>query len=64
MMNFRYGYGASMKGYFVLDLPGPTPSDMRQLPFRRVDRPLFPLDENLTEPEIKVTLSMPTDFVR
>jgi microcystin degradation protein MlrC len=57
MMNFRYGYRDSMKGYFVLDLPGPTPSDMRQLPFRRVGRPLFPLDEELTEPAIGVTLS-------
>jgi hypothetical protein len=46
-----------MKGYFVLDLPGPTPPDMRHLSFRRVDRPLFPLDEELTKPEIKVTLS-------
>ena len=44
MMNFRFGYRDVMKGYFVLDLPGPTPPDMRLLPFQRVNRPVFPLD--------------------
>jgi microcystin degradation protein MlrC len=57
MMNFRYGYRDYMKAHFVLDLPGPTPSDMRQLPFRRINRPIFPLDEALAEPQINVTLS-------
>ena len=32
MMNFRFGYGDVMKGFFVLDLPGPTPPDMRSCP--------------------------------
>ncbi len=45
MMNFRVGYGDMMKGFFVLDCPGPTPPDMRPLPFRRVRRPIYPLDE-------------------
>jgi microcystin degradation protein MlrC len=57
MMNFRYGYGESMKGYFVLNLPGPTPQEMRQLPFRRINRPIYPLDEELTDFEISLTLS-------
>jgi microcystin degradation protein MlrC len=57
MMNFRYGYRDVMKGYFVLDLPGPTPQDMRALPFRRITRPIFPLDEDISEPEIRVTTS-------
>jgi microcystin degradation protein MlrC len=50
MMNFRFGYGDIMKGFFVLDLPGPTPPDMRQLPFRRLSRPIFPLDRDLAVP--------------
>jgi microcystin degradation protein MlrC len=44
MMNFRIAYGSIMKAYFVLNLPGPTTLDMRTLPFRRVRRPIYPLD--------------------
>ena len=54
MMNFRIGYRDVMKGFFVLDLPGPTPPDMRMLPFHRVSRPLFPLDPDLTDPQIRL----------
>lgn len=50
MMNFRYGYGEFAKGHFVLDLPGPTPPDMRMLPFRRAPRPIFPLDTFAGDP--------------
>ncbi len=50
MMNFRVGYGDMMKGFVVLDLPGPTPPDMRSLPFRRVRRPIFPLDRHTDFP--------------
>jgi len=57
MMNFRFGYHDIMKGYFVLDLPGPTPADMRALPFQRVNRPLFPLDENLQHPKVQISTS-------
>jgi microcystin degradation protein MlrC len=57
MMNFRFGYRDVMKGFFVLNLPGPTPPDMRMLPFRRAPRPLFPLDENLETPEIQISRS-------
>jgi microcystin degradation protein MlrC len=51
MMNFRFGYAGVMRGHFVLDLPGPTPPDMRLLPFERVSRPIFPLDRELADPE-------------
>src|SRR5262249_1485290 len=57
MMNFRFGYGSVMKGFFVLDLPGPTPPDMRLLPFSRITRPVFPLDRDLTEPAIVLSTS-------
>jgi len=56
MMNYRRAYGAVMKAAFVLDLPGPTPADLRGLPFRRVTRPIFPLDD-LAEPDLRVTHS-------
>jgi microcystin degradation protein MlrC len=57
MMNFRFGYADVMKGYLVLDLPGPTPPDMRSLPFARVGRPIFPLDRELEQPAVAVTTS-------
>ncbi len=44
MMNFRRAYGSVMKAAFVLDVPGPTPPDMRTLPFQRARRPWYALD--------------------
>jgi microcystin degradation protein MlrC len=57
MMNFRFGYGDVMKAFFVLDLPGPTPPDMRQLPFQRLRRPIFPLDYELEDPGLQMATS-------
>jgi microcystin degradation protein MlrC len=45
MMNYRKAYGSIMHAAFVLDAPGPTPPDMRVLPFVRARRPWFPLDD-------------------
>jgi microcystin degradation protein MlrC len=59
MMNFRFGYGEVMKASYVLDLPGPTPPDMRQLPFGRITRPIFPLDRELAEPALALSSSQP-----
>ncbi len=55
MMNFRIAYRDIMKGFFVLNVPGPTPPDMRMLQFQRVNRPLFPLDSDFDEPGIILT---------
>jgi microcystin degradation protein MlrC len=49
MMNYRKAYGTVMRGSFVLDAPGVTPADMRELPFVRARRPWFPLD-SVAEP--------------
>lgn len=59
MMNFRMGYRDMMKGYFVLQIPGPTPADMRSLPFRRIRRPIFPFDDFETTPDFAVARSRP-----
>jgi microcystin degradation protein MlrC len=45
MMNFRRTYGHVMRAAYVLDAPGPTPADMRDLPFERARRPWFPMDD-------------------
>lgn len=54
MMNFRVGYGPIMKAFFVVAVPGPTPADMGRLPFRRIGRPVYPLDPmpETVEPEM------------
>ena len=57
MMNFRFAYRDVMKGFFLLDLPGSTPPDMRMLNFKRVRHPLFPLDEEFDDPAIQVSKS-------
>jgi microcystin degradation protein MlrC len=57
MMNFRFGYGKLMKGHFVLDLPGPTPPDMRTLTFTRLTRPIFPLERELDKPDLTISTS-------
>lgn len=56
MMNFRVGYGGIMKAFFVVAVPGPTPADMLMLPFRRIRRPVYPLDAmpETVEPEMTV----------
>ena len=56
MMNFRVGYGDIMKAFLVVAVPGPTPADMGMLPFRRIRRPVYPLDAmpETIEPEITV----------
>jgi microcystin degradation protein MlrC len=53
MMNFRRAYASVMKDAFVLDVAGPTPPDMRTLPFRRARRPWFPVDAT-TPPDFMV----------
>ena len=58
MMNFRFGYRDIMKAYFVLDLPGPTPADMRALPFGRIRRPAFPFDRGCKEPRLELATSV------
>jgi len=58
MMNFRFGYREVMKGFFVLNLAGPTPPDMRMLPFKRVQRPVFPLDSDV-DAAVRVAISRP-----
>jgi microcystin degradation protein MlrC len=57
MMNFRRGYAGVMKAYFVVALPGPTPIDYRALPYQRVQRPIYPLDDLPDPPRMSVTRS-------
>lgn len=59
MMNFRIGYRDVMKDCFVLDLPGPTPPDMRMLPFRRIPRDTYPFDEERRTPMVELSRSLP-----
>ena len=42
---FRPVYGPFAKAVVELDTPGPCNTDVSQLPFRRMTRPVFPLDD-------------------
>jgi microcystin degradation protein MlrC len=46
-MNYRVGYAGRHGAVYVLDTPGPTPASLRQVKFRRLQRPFFPQDEHI-----------------
>jgi len=48
-MNYRMAYDDFAKAAFVLDTPGPTPPTMKQVDFKKVKRPYFPLDEDIPD---------------
>lgn len=56
-MNYRYAYRDLMKAEFIVDTPGPTPAHVRNLNFERMQRPFFPLDEEIPDLEIPVVVS-------
>jgi microcystin degradation protein MlrC len=43
--HFRQSFGPIAARIIVANTPGPTAPDMRRIPFTRVTRPLYPLDE-------------------
>jgi microcystin degradation protein MlrC len=43
-MNYQQAY-TDAAAMYVLDTPGPTTPNLAALPWRRVERPLFPLDD-------------------
>jgi microcystin degradation protein MlrC len=42
--HFRQSFGPVAARILAANTPGPTAPDMRRIPFRRVTRPLYPLD--------------------
>ena len=53
-MNFRIAYEGLHAQVFVLDTPGPTPATMRSVAFKNLQRPYFPLDDEI--PGLQPTL--------
>jgi microcystin degradation protein MlrC len=47
---FRAIYGRYAAGIFEIDTPGPTDSELTRLPFRKIPRPLWPFDPEVTSP--------------
>jgi microcystin degradation protein MlrC len=47
---FRAAYEPIAKAIFLVDTPGVSTSNLRKLPFRRVPRPIYPLDLNTPSP--------------
>ncbi|MEX2261298.1 MAG: M81 family metallopeptidase [Bryobacteraceae bacterium] len=48
---FRAAYEPIAKAIFVVDTPGVSTANLRTLPFRRVPRPIYPLDPETPRPE-------------
>lgn len=46
-MNYHFAYDGLAKAHYVVDLPGPVPASTRVLPYKRMQRPFFPLDEDI-----------------
>jgi microcystin degradation protein MlrC len=47
---FRAIYGPFAAGIFEIDTLGPTDSELTRLPFRKIQRPLWPFDPDLSAP--------------
>lgn len=47
-MNYRMVY-PDAPAVIVIDSPGPTPASVRSLPFERMQRPFFPLDDEIAD---------------
>ncbi len=48
---FRAAYAPIAKAMFVVDTPGVSTANLRTLPFRRVPRPIYPLDRDIARPD-------------
>ena len=48
---FRAAYEPIAKGIFLVDTPGVSTANFARLPFKRVPRPIYPLDVNTPAPE-------------
>lgn len=56
-MNYNFAYRDVAKAAFVVDTPGPTPPTLRHMPFKRLARPFFPVDEDIPGLQPKILKS-------
>ncbi len=54
-MNYQMAYGEIAAAAFILDTPGPTPATLKNVTFKRLQRPYFPADDDL--PGLQPTVS-------
>jgi microcystin degradation protein MlrC len=47
---FRAAYEPIAKAVFLVDTPGVSTAKLQSLPFRRVPRPIYPLDKSMRLP--------------
>jgi microcystin degradation protein MlrC len=48
---FRAAYGPIARAMFVVDTPGVSTANLKTLPFRRIPRPIYPLDRDTPRPD-------------
>ena len=58
-MNYGMAFPTAAATY-VLDTPGPTPATLRHVPFTKLQRPYFPLDEDI--PDLQPTIVRSRSF--
>lgn len=46
-MNYRLAYAGVAREALILDTPGPTPAVLDNVPFRKLQRPYFPIDREI-----------------
>jgi microcystin degradation protein MlrC len=56
-MNYRFAYRQIMRASYVVDTPGPTPAHVLHLPFKKMQRPFYPFDQEIPgiEPHVAVS---------
>jgi microcystin degradation protein MlrC len=47
-MNFRLGYAGVYKKHYVLDTPGPTPATLHHVKYKKLRRPYYPADREIS----------------
>jgi microcystin degradation protein MlrC len=51
-MNYRFAYQGIAACALVVDTPGPTSPHVRNLSYRRIQRPVFPFDDAALPPNM------------
>jgi microcystin degradation protein MlrC len=49
-MNYRLGYKEFAVEAFILDTPGPTPAVLHHVRYKKLRRPYYPADREITNP--------------
>jgi len=53
-----------MRADWIMALtPGGVDQDLERLPYKRINRPMFPLDKNMKDPDLSAKLVLSSDDI-